>query len=113
MRLEGRVAVVTGGSSGIGLAIAREFAAEGARLVVFGRNQSGLDAAKTTIGGVVLAVRGDVTRIADLERLFSEAIKHFSRIDVVVANAGIASVTPVESIEIGRASCRERVCQYV
>jgi NAD(P)-dependent dehydrogenase (short-subunit alcohol dehydrogenase family) len=99
MRLKDRTAVVTGGSSGIGLAIAQEFVAEGARVAIFGRDGSALDTAATALGPAALAVQGDVTRLADLERLFREANSRFGRIDVVVANAGIAPLTPIDGTD--------------
>jgi NAD(P)-dependent dehydrogenase (short-subunit alcohol dehydrogenase family) len=99
MRLKDRTAVVTGGSSGIGLAIAQEFVAEGARVAIFGRDGSALDAAATALGPAALAVQGDVTRLADLERLFREANSRFGRIDIVVANAGIAPLTPIDGTD--------------
>ena len=90
MRLAGRVAVITGGNSGIGLATAREFKANGAKLVIFGRSQQTLDQAAASLGSDVLAVQGDVRKLADLERLFEQTAKAFGKIDVLVANAGIA-----------------------
>ena len=88
MKLEGKVAVVTGGTSGIGLAIAREFIAEGARVAVCGRDPRRLDAAGVALGEHAIAVPCDVTKIVDLERLFEEVAAKLGRIDVVVANAG-------------------------
>lgn len=99
MRLEGRRAVVTGGNSGIGRAIAEEFAAEGARVAIFGRNRGELDDALKALGPEALAVQGDVTRLADLERLFRDAAGRFGGVDIVVANAGIAPLTPIEGTD--------------
>jgi NAD(P)-dependent dehydrogenase (short-subunit alcohol dehydrogenase family) len=99
MRLDGRRAVVTGGSSGIGFAIAREFVAEGARVAIFGRDPAALDRAVTALGPTAVGVRGDVARTADLERLFREAAAAFGGIDIVVANAGIAPLTPIEGTD--------------
>jgi hypothetical protein len=70
MKLGGKVAVITGGNSGIGLATAREFKANGAKVAIFGRNQQTLKHAAAGLGGEVLAVQGDVRKLADLERLF-------------------------------------------
>ena len=96
MRLDGKVAVVTGGNSGIGLAISKEFSAEGAQVAIFGRDQASLDEATRAIGDSCLAVRGDVTAIADLDRLYAEAQVHFgSGIDVLVANAGVGKLVVV------------------
>ena len=99
MRLEHKVAVVTGGNSGIGRAIAQEFADEGSRVAIFGRDQTSLDATRGELGGEALAVRGDVTSNADLDRLYAETTSHFGAgIDVLVANAGVGRVTPLEAI---------------
>jgi NAD(P)-dependent dehydrogenase (short-subunit alcohol dehydrogenase family) len=89
-KLEGKVAVVTGGNSGIGLATAKRFAAEGARVVVTGRRQVELDAAVKEIGGDTLGVRGDVANLADLDRLFELVKQKYGRVDVLFANAGVA-----------------------
>jgi NAD(P)-dependent dehydrogenase (short-subunit alcohol dehydrogenase family) len=90
MKLQDKVAVITGGNSGIGLATAREFKANGARLALFGRDEGTLLTAKDALGDDVLTFAGDVRRIADLDRLFSETEKQLGKIDVVVAAAGIA-----------------------
>src|SRR6202011_1228055 len=87
-KLEGKVAVITGGNSGIGLATAELFRAEGAKLGLFGRDSRSLQNAAIRLGGNVLAVQGDVCRTADLERLYAEVTQHFGKIDVLVANAG-------------------------
>ncbi len=96
MKLQGKVAVVTGGNSGIGLAIAREFAEQGADVVVFGRNAETLDEAVQSIGNGTLGVQGDVTRLADLDRLYQETVARFGKIDILVANAGIARPAPLD-----------------
>ncbi len=105
MRLEDRVALVTGGGTGIGLAIAELFAREGARVVVSGRRQAELTRAVTRIegaGGIASAVVGDVARPDDAERMVGETVARFGKLDVLVNNAGIlvrgARVTDV-SIE--------------
>jgi NAD(P)-dependent dehydrogenase (short-subunit alcohol dehydrogenase family) len=97
-RLEGKVAVVTGGSSGIGLAAAQRFVAEGAYVFVTGRRQSELDAAVKEIGSNVTAVQGDVSKLADLDRLYATVKKEKGRIDVVFANAGLGDVAPLGAI---------------
>jgi NAD(P)-dependent dehydrogenase (short-subunit alcohol dehydrogenase family) len=92
-RLEGKVAVVTGGDSGIGLAAAKRLAADGAHVFITGRRQSELDDAAAQIGGNATAVAGDVSNLADLDRLFAtirERIGPKGRIDILFANAGIA-----------------------
>ncbi len=96
MKLQGKVAVVTGGNSGIGLAIAREFAEQGADVVVFGRNAETLDEAVQSIGNGTLGVQGDVTRLDDLDRLYQETVARFGKIDILVANAGIARPAPLD-----------------
>jgi NAD(P)-dependent dehydrogenase (short-subunit alcohol dehydrogenase family) len=98
MRLKGKVAVITGGNSGIGLATAKEFVANGAKVTIFGRSQKTLQQAADTLGDDVMAVQGDVRKLADLDRLFVESNKRFGQIDVLVANAGIAKFAPVETL---------------
>ncbi|MEE9124597.1 MAG: SDR family NAD(P)-dependent oxidoreductase, partial [candidate division NC10 bacterium] len=77
MKLKGKVAVVTGGNSGIGLAAGQEFKAQGAEVVIFGRTQKALDDAVQTIGNGTLAVQGDVTQLADLDRLYQQTVERF------------------------------------
>jgi NAD(P)-dependent dehydrogenase (short-subunit alcohol dehydrogenase family) len=98
VKLRDKVAVITGGNSGIGLATARAFIANGAKVTIFGRNPATLAQAADTLGGHVMAIQGDVRKLADLDRLFVETNKRFGRIDVLVANAGIAKFAPVESL---------------
>lgn len=98
MKLNGKVAVITGGNSGIGLATAKEFRANGAKVVVFGRSSKTLDQAAGQLGNDVLAVQGDVRNLADLDRLFAQASQRFGKIDVLVADAGIAKFGMVESM---------------
>ena len=94
-RLTGKVAVVTGGNSGIGLATAKRFSDEGAKVVITGRDQKTLDAAVKTIGGDVVALRSDVSKLADLDQLYKTVGEKFGKIDVLFANAGIAKFAPV------------------
>jgi NAD(P)-dependent dehydrogenase (short-subunit alcohol dehydrogenase family) len=94
-RLTGKVAVVTGGNSGIGLATAKRFREEGARVAISGRDQKTLDEAVKTIGGDVIAVKGDVSKLADLDKLYKTVAEKFGKIDVLFANAGIAKFAPV------------------
>ena len=96
--LDNKVAVVTGGSSGIGLATAQRFIAEGARVVVTGRNQEALDAAVSTLGGAATGIRGDVANLDDLDRLFAHVRERFGRIDVLFANAGVAPFMPFGAV---------------
>jgi NAD(P)-dependent dehydrogenase (short-subunit alcohol dehydrogenase family) len=87
-KLEGKVAVVTGGTSGIGLATAQRFVAEGAYVFITGRRQSELDAAVKQIGKNVTGVQGDVSNLADLDRLYATVKQQKGRIDILFANAG-------------------------
>ena len=123
-KLQGNVAVVTGGTTGIGFATAKRFVDEGAFVFITGRRQKELDEAVEAIGSNVVGVRGDVSKLQDLDRLY-ETVKSKGKIDVLVANAGIGEFAPLASLteehfdklfdinEIGRASCRERVCLAV
>jgi len=98
MRLGGKVAVITGGNSGIGLATAHEFKANGAKLAIFGRNRQTLDQAATALGDNTLVVQGDVRVLGDLQRLFEQVSGRFGKIDVLLANAGIAKFASIESM---------------
>ena len=97
-RLEGKVAVITGGNSGIGLATARRFAEEGAHVFITGRRQNELDAAVRQIGKQATGVQGDVSNLADLDRLYATVKREKGRIDVVFANAGGGSLAPLGAI---------------
>jgi NAD(P)-dependent dehydrogenase (short-subunit alcohol dehydrogenase family) len=97
-RLEGKVAVVTGGSSGIGLATARRLAEEGAHVFITGRRQAELDAAVKQIGRQATGVRGDVGSLRDLDDLYAEVKRQHGRIDILFANAGTAELAPLGAI---------------
>ncbi|HYR40842.1 MAG TPA: glucose 1-dehydrogenase [Methylomirabilota bacterium] len=97
-RLEGKVAVVTGGNSGIGLATARRFAEEGAHVFITGRRQAELDAAVKQIGKQATGVQGDVGSLRDLDRLYAEVKRQHGRIDILFANAGTAELAPLGAI---------------
>ena len=97
-KLEGKVAVITGGNSGIGLATAKEFKQQGARVVITGRDQETLDDAKRSIGGDVLAIRSDTSHLADIDKLFAEVKEKFGKIDILFVNAGVGKFAPVESV---------------
>ena len=97
-RLEGKVAVVTGGNSGIGLATARRFAAEGAHVFITGRRQAELDAAVKQIGNQATRIQGDVGSLRDLDRLYAEVKRQQGRIDILFANAGSAELAPLGAI---------------
>ena len=88
-KLEGKVAVITGGSSGIGLATAKRFAAEGAKVVITGRNLANLNEAVSQIGHGAQGVQSDSSKISDLEALFTTVKKTFGNIDVLVANSAV------------------------
>jgi NAD(P)-dependent dehydrogenase (short-subunit alcohol dehydrogenase family) len=87
-KLGNKVALVTGGSTGIGLGIAKRFAGEGARVFISGRRPAELDKAVTAIGGNATALKGDVSDLADLDRIFAQIRAQAGRIDVLAANAG-------------------------
>jgi NAD(P)-dependent dehydrogenase (short-subunit alcohol dehydrogenase family) len=95
---EGKVAVITGGNSGIGLATAQRLAAEGAYVFITGRRQKELDAAVKLIGKNVTAVQGDVSNLADLDRLYATVKQHKGRIDILFANAGGGEFAPLGAI---------------
>lgn len=97
-KLEGKIALVTGGSSGIGLATAQNFVKEGAFVYITGRRQAELDKAVKAIGAQVKAVRADSSNLADLDRLFAQIKQEKGRLDVVFANAGGGSFAPLGSI---------------
>src|SRR6201993_3021856 len=94
-RLEGKVAVVTGGNSGIGLAAAKRLQEEGARVAISGRSKKTLDEAVKTIGNGVLAVQSDVASLIDIDKLFAEVSKKLGKIDVLFVNAGVAKFAPL------------------
>jgi NAD(P)-dependent dehydrogenase (short-subunit alcohol dehydrogenase family) len=93
-RLAGKVAVVTGGNSGIGLASAKLLREQGARVVITGRDARTLDAAVGAIGAGTLAVRSDVSKLDEIDRLYAAVASKFGKIDVLFANAGIARFAP-------------------
>ncbi len=97
-KLEGKIALVTGGSSGIGLATAQGFVNEGAYVYITGRRQAELDKAVKTIGKQVTAVRADASNLSDLDKLFAQIKQEKGHLDVVFANAGGGSLAPLGSI---------------
>lgn len=97
-KLSGKTAVITGGSTGIGLGTAKRFVAEGAKVFITGRRQAELDKAVKEIGDQVIAIRSDVANLADLDRLFAEVKGQVGKLDVLFANAGTGAVAPLGSI---------------
>ena len=97
-RLEGKIAVITGGNSGIGLATAQRFVQEGAFVFISGRRQDEIDKAVKQMGRNVMGVQGDVSNLADLDRLYATVKQQKGRIDVLFANAGIFENVSLESI---------------
>lgn len=95
---EGKVALITGGNSGIGLAIAQRFVSEGAYVFITGRRKNELDAAIKQIGSNITGVQSDVSNLADLDRLYSEVKKQKDHIDILFANAGLGESAPLEAI---------------
>jgi NAD(P)-dependent dehydrogenase (short-subunit alcohol dehydrogenase family) len=87
-KLDGKIALITGGSTGIGLATAKQFVDQGAYVYITGRRQRELDVAVASIGSNVTAIQGDVTKMADLDRIYAQIRKEKERIDIVFANAG-------------------------
>ncbi len=97
-KLAGKIAVITGGNSGMGLATAKRFVEEGAYVFITGRRQKELDAAVKEIGRNVTGVQGDVAKLTDLDRLYETVRKEKGRIDVLFANAGVGELMPIGSI---------------
>jgi NAD(P)-dependent dehydrogenase (short-subunit alcohol dehydrogenase family) len=93
-RLEGKVAVVTGGNSGIGLASAKRLLDEGAKVAIAGRSQKTLDEAAKTLGKDVLAIQADVSKLEDIDKIYAAVAKKFGKIDVLFVNAGVAKFAP-------------------
>src|ERR1700720_2818786 len=96
-RLEGKVAVVSGGNSGIGLATAKRLQEEGAHVAISGRNAKTLEDAVKAIGNGILAVQSDVAKTADLDKLYAAVTKKFGKIDILFVNAGIYKFVPFAS----------------
>ena len=98
-KLDGKVALITGGTSGIGFATARLFVAEGAQIYITGRRKDKVEEAVTKIGKGCIGVQGNVADMADLDRLFNQITKEFGRLDIVFANAGTAEYVPMGQID--------------
>jgi NAD(P)-dependent dehydrogenase (short-subunit alcohol dehydrogenase family) len=97
-KLDGKIAVITGGNSGIGLASAQVFAEEGAVVVIVGRDEKTLAAAKAKVGGKTTTIMADVSNLKDLDRVFSEVKRMHGKIDVLFANAGVANFVPLKDV---------------
>lgn len=97
-KLEGKIALVTGGNSGIGLATAQQLVADGAYVFITGRRQAELDAAVKQIGKNVTGIQGDVSKLSDLDRLFATVKDQKGHLDILFANAGVASAAPFGTV---------------
>src|SRR4051812_9307804 len=97
-KLSGKVALVTGGNSGMGLVSAQRLAQEGAQVVVTGRRQKELDEAVRLIGHGAVGVRGNVASLSDLDRLMATIKSKFGHLDIIFANAGFGRFTPVDKV---------------
>ena len=98
MRLKGKTALITGGGSGIGLATARVFSQEGAKIVLFGRRKEKLEKAVDDLNGSAIFVQGDMRNNDDLDKLINETLDHFKGIDILVNNAGLFNGAPLHEI---------------
>src|SRR3974377_807481 len=97
-RFQGKVAVVTGGNSGIGLGVAKAYAQEGAQVAITGRNQKTLEAAAKEIGDGTLAIQSDVGKVAEIEDAMKKIRERFGGIDALFVNAGVAKLVPFEQV---------------
>ena len=99
-KLDGKLALITGGNSGIGLATARLFIDEGAKVAITGRNEQTLRGAADSLGPEAFAIRADITEAAERERMFSEVKRRWGALDVLFANAGLSASTPLGRTEV-------------
>src|SRR5947199_9206518 len=97
--LAGKVAVVAGGNSGIGLATAREFHANGAKVVIAGRDRGTLEEVARQLGQDVLSVQADVTKLSDIDKLMARTNETFGKLDILFVNAGIFKGVPLEEVD--------------
>lgn len=97
-KLQGKIAVITGGASGIGLATAKRFTAEGAFVYLFGRRQEALDEALAELGSNACAIQGDISKSEDLDRLFAAVKSEKGRLDILFANAGLGELVALDAI---------------
>jgi len=98
LKLRDKVAVITGGSSGLGLATAKRFVAEGATVIITGRKKDAIDTAIAAIGGNIEGICGDIADLSDIDRLHNKVKDRYGRIDVLFANAGAGRVTPFAEV---------------
>ncbi len=98
-RLAGKVAVITGGNSGIGLASARRFVSEGAKVAILGRDPTTLEAAVAELGDAAIGVAGDVQNLQDIDRLYETVERELGSIDLLFVNAGVAQMRPLEAVD--------------
>src|SRR5215510_4885622 len=98
LRFEGKVAVVTGGNSGIGLGVAKAYAQEGAQVAITGRNETTLEAAAKEIGKGTLAIQSDAGNVAEIEAAMKKIKERFGRIDALFVNAGVAKFVAFEEV---------------
>jgi NAD(P)-dependent dehydrogenase (short-subunit alcohol dehydrogenase family) len=99
MKLNNKIAVITGGNSGIGLATAQAFIQEGAKVIIVGRNQQSLDEAVQTLGDKAIAIQADVANLADLDRLYATVKEQVGNIDIIVVNAGVGYARPLAQVD--------------
>ncbi len=97
-KLAAKIALITGGSSGLGLATAKQFVAEGAHVFITGRDQGELDAAAKKIGAGITAVRGDIAKLDDLDQLYATIKEQKGRLDILFANAGSGEFVALEQV---------------
>src|SRR6185295_5395873 len=97
-RFQGKVAVVTGGNSGIGLGVAKAYAREGAQVAITGRNEKTLEAAAKEIGHGTLAVQSDAGKVAEIDTAMKQIKERFGRIDAMFVNAGVARLIPFDQV---------------
>lgn len=98
-KLTGKIALITGGSSGIGFATAKKFVEEGARVIITGRKQKELEEAHKSLGDQAIGLQSDVTSLSDLDKLMATIQKQYGHIDIFFANAGIAQASPIEEVD--------------
>src|ERR1700744_645301 len=98
MKLKDKVAVITGGNSGIGLATAKLFAEEGAKIAITGRNPVTIENATSEIGHEAIGIQADVADISSLEPMFEKVVTKFGKLDILIVNAGVVSLAPLAAV---------------